>query len=72
MPDQALSQLLRATCGKDASRSLNREGTNRAWVLIGLVFEVKYFKYTLFVLVLPSRILWDNRPRFVHQTQFHD
>jgi hypothetical protein len=26
---------------KDASRSLNREGANRAWV-----FEVKYFKYT--------------------------
>jgi len=33
---------------KDASRSLNREGANRA-----LVFEVKYFKYTLFVPILP-------------------
>ena len=31
---------------KDASRSLNREGANRAWV-----FEVKYFKYTLFTLI---------------------
>ena len=32
---------------KDASRSLNREGANRAWV-----FEVKYFKYTLFAAFL--------------------
>jgi hypothetical protein len=36
---------------KDASRSLNREGANRAWV-----FEVKYFKYTLFAaFLLPHR-----------------
>jgi hypothetical protein len=36
---------------KGASRSLNREGANRAWV-----FEVKYFKYTLFAaFLLPHR-----------------
>jgi hypothetical protein len=30
---------------KDASRSLNREGAKK----LKMVFEVKYFKYTLFV-----------------------
>jgi hypothetical protein len=48
---------------KDASRSLNREGANRAWV-----FEVKYFKYTLFTLILPRALRSDARDTVLRES----